>query len=74
MTATLSVAAEQQLKIHTHVIGGHPVRNIVRLSADLGVDLLVIGAVDHWVLFERLAGSRVDRIMRLPQCPVLVVK
>jgi glutathione-regulated potassium-efflux system ancillary protein KefC len=68
------MADEQQLKIHTHVIRGHPVRNIARLSADLGVDLLVIGAVDHWVLFERLAGSRADRIMRLAQCPVLVVK
>jgi nucleotide-binding universal stress UspA family protein len=49
-------------------------RNIVRLSADLGVDLLVIGAVGHWVLFERLAGSKADRIIRLAKCPVLVVK
>jgi nucleotide-binding universal stress UspA family protein len=44
------------------------------LSADLGVDLLVIGAVGHSALFERLVGSKADRIMQLAQCPVLVVK
>jgi nucleotide-binding universal stress UspA family protein len=68
------MADEQQLKIHTHVIKGHPVRNVVMLSADLGVDLLVIGAVGHSALFQRMVGSKADRITQLAQCPVLVVK
>jgi glutathione-regulated potassium-efflux system ancillary protein KefC len=68
------MADEHKLKIHTHVIKGHPVRNVVMLSADLGVDLLVIGAVGHSALFERFVGSKADRIMQLAQCPVLVVK
>jgi Universal stress protein family len=36
--------------------------------------LLVIGATGHSALYERIVGSRADRIMQLAQCPVLVVK
>jgi nucleotide-binding universal stress UspA family protein len=69
-----AMAEEQNLKLHTHLIRGHPVRDIVKLAADLGVDLLVIGAVGHSALFERMIGSKVDRIVQLAHCPVLVVK
>jgi nucleotide-binding universal stress UspA family protein len=69
-----AMAEEQHLKLHTHIIRGHPVRDIVKLAADLGVDLLVIGAVGHSALFERMIGSKVDRIVQLSHCPVLVVK
>jgi nucleotide-binding universal stress UspA family protein len=68
------MAEESHVKLHTHVVAGHPVRDIVKLAADLNVDLLVIGATGHSALYERLAGSRADRIMQLAQCPVLVVK
>jgi nucleotide-binding universal stress UspA family protein len=44
------------------------------LAADLNVDLLVIGARGHSALYERMVGSRTDRIMHLARCPVLVVK
>jgi nucleotide-binding universal stress UspA family protein len=37
-------------------------------------DLLVIGATGHSALYERLIGSRADRIVQLSPCPVLVVK
>jgi nucleotide-binding universal stress UspA family protein len=69
-----AMAEEQHLKLHTYVIRGHPVRDIVKLAADLGVDLLVIGAVGHSVLFERMIGSKVDRIVQLAHCPVPVAK
>ena len=69
-----AMAEEQQLQIHTHAVQGHPVRDIVKLAADLNVDLLVIGAVGHSALFERMIGSRADRIMQLAHCPVLIVK
>jgi nucleotide-binding universal stress UspA family protein len=65
---------QSQIKIHTHVIAGHPVRDIVDLASKLNVDLLVIGAKGHSAIYERLVGSRADRIMQLAQCPVLVVK
>jgi nucleotide-binding universal stress UspA family protein len=69
-----AMAAEHRVELHTHVVAWHPVRDIVDLAADLRVDLLVIGAKGHSALYERLIGSRADRIMQLAQCPVLVVK
>jgi nucleotide-binding universal stress UspA family protein len=69
-----TMAEEQQVQLHTHVVAGHPVRDIVKLAADLGIDLLVIGATGHSALYERMIGSRADRIVQLSKCPVLVVK
>ena len=46
----------------------------MRLAEELKADLLVIGAVGHSALYERLIGSRADRIVQLAKCPVLVVK
>ena len=69
-----AMAEENHLKLRTHVIAGHPVRDIVELAAELKIDLLVIGAKGHSAIYERLIGSRADRIMQLARCPVLVVK
>jgi nucleotide-binding universal stress UspA family protein len=68
------MAEAAQVQLITHVITGHPVRDVVLLAADLKVDLLVIGATGHSALYERMIGSRADRIVQLAQCPVLVVK
>jgi nucleotide-binding universal stress UspA family protein len=69
-----AMAEEQQVALHTHVVAGHPVRDIVELAAELKADLLVIGATGHSALYERMIGSRADRIVQLASCPVLVVK
>ena len=69
-----AMAQAHNVKLHTHVVAGHPVRDIVGLASELNVDLLVIGATGHSALYERMIGSRADRIMQLAQCPVLVVK
>ena len=69
-----AMAEEKQVKLKTHVMAGHPVRDIVDLAAELKADLLVIGAKGHSAIYERLVGSRADRIMQLAPCPVLVVK
>jgi nucleotide-binding universal stress UspA family protein len=68
------LAEEQGLKLNTHIFAGHPVRDIVKLADDLKADLLIIGARGHTELYERMIGSRADRIIQLAQCPVLVVK
>jgi nucleotide-binding universal stress UspA family protein len=39
-----AMAEGRQIKLHTHVLAGHPVRDIVELAAQLKVELLVIGA------------------------------
>ena len=43
-------------------------------ARELEADLLVIGATGHSALYERMIGSRADRIIQLAPCPVLVVK
>jgi nucleotide-binding universal stress UspA family protein len=45
-----AMAKECQVELHTHVVAGHPVRDIVMLAADLEVDLLVSGreAIRHY--------------------------
>ncbi len=68
------MAESSHIELHTHVLTGHPVRDIVELAAELRVDLLIIGASGHSAVYERLVGSRADRIIQLAQCPVLVVK
>jgi nucleotide-binding universal stress UspA family protein len=69
-----AIAEESHVKLHAQVVAGHPVRDIVKLAADLNVDLLVIGATGRSALYERMFGSRAHRIMQLAQCPVLIVK
>ena len=69
-----AMAQEHGIKLQTHIVAGHPVRDVIRLAAELKVDLLVIGATGHSALYERMIGSRADRIMQLAPCPVLVVK
>ncbi len=69
-----TLAGQSQLQIKTHVLVGHPVRVIVDLAREIPADLLVIGATGHSGLYERLIGSRADRIIQLASCPVLVVK
>jgi nucleotide-binding universal stress UspA family protein len=69
-----TMAEQSEVNIHTHVVAGHPVRDIVRLAAEMRADLLVIGATGHSAMHERMIGSRADRIVQLALCPVLVVK
>jgi nucleotide-binding universal stress UspA family protein len=68
------MAEQSDVLIHSHVRAGHPVRNILELASELNADLLVIGATGHSALYERMIGSRADRIVQLAKCPVLVVK
>jgi nucleotide-binding universal stress UspA family protein len=69
-----TLAEQEEVKLHTHVVAGHPVRDIVEIARELNADLLIIGARGHSALYERLVGSRADRIMHLAPCPVLIVK
>jgi len=68
------MAEQDHVKLHTHVLAGHPVRDIVELAAELKVDLLVIGSSGHSPLYDRMIGSRAQNILHHAHCPVLVVK
>jgi nucleotide-binding universal stress UspA family protein len=69
-----AMAEESRLKLHTYVVAGHPVRDIIELAAELNVDLLVVGASGHSALYDRMIGSQAQKILHHAPCPVLVVK
>jgi len=69
-----AMAEQHDVKLQTHIVAGHPVRDIVQLAASLKAELLVIGATGHSALYERMIGSRADRIVQIAPCPVLGVK
>jgi nucleotide-binding universal stress UspA family protein len=69
-----AMAEESQVKLKTHVVAGHPVRDIVELARDLKADLLVVGASGHSAIYDRMVGSRANSIVHLAPCPVLVVR
>ena len=74
ITQARAMAEQAGVSLSTHVLAGHPVRDIVELAAELKADLLVIGSAGHSELYERMLGSRADRIVHLAGCPVLVVR
>jgi nucleotide-binding universal stress UspA family protein len=69
-----SVAARHGVTIKSHVFTGHVVRTVVDFANDNAFDLLVIGATGNARLYERMLGTRADRIANLARCPVLIVK
>jgi|SRR5215467_5123573 len=69
-----AMAAEQQVTLRTHIVAGHPVRDILMMAADLEADLLVIGGTGHSAFYERMLGTTAARVVHLAKCPVLVVK
>jgi nucleotide-binding universal stress UspA family protein len=54
-------------------IGG-PTDEILRLSAELGADLLVVGTHEHQGLERLLLGSVAETLVRKAGCSVLVVR
>jgi nucleotide-binding universal stress UspA family protein len=68
------MANNSGVALQAHVAAGHPVRDVVLFAEKIGADLLVIGATGHSAIYERMIGSRADRIVQMAPCPVLVVK
>jgi nucleotide-binding universal stress UspA family protein len=69
-----SMAEHSRVKIQAHVLAGHPVRDVIKLATDLNVDLIVVGSSGHSALYDRMIGSRAQKILHHATCPVLVVK
>ena len=69
-----TLAGENHIALRIHLMTGHAVRDIVRLATEIKADLLVIGATGHSQFYERMLGSRADRLVHLAPCPVLVVR
>ena len=69
-----ALADESHIRLRTHLLTGHPVRNIIKLASDLKADLIIVGASGHSALYDRMIGSRAQKILHHAICPVLVVK
>lgn len=69
-----AMAEAQGITLKSHVLAGHPVRDILTLAADLDADLLVIGGSGHSGFYERMIGTTAARVVHLAKCPILVVK
>ena len=69
-----AIAEESHIRLRTHLLTGHPVRNIIKLASDLKADLIIVGASGHSALYDRMIGSRAQKILHHATCPVLVVK
>jgi nucleotide-binding universal stress UspA family protein len=68
------LAEKDHVKLRTHVLAGHPARTVLKLANDLGADLIIVGASGHSALYDRMIGSRAQKILHHASCPVLVVK
>jgi nucleotide-binding universal stress UspA family protein len=60
--------------LHEHVTVGKPAEEIVRLAADLGAQMIVIGSHGHDSIAHLLVGSVAERVVRTAPCTVVVVK
>jgi len=69
-----NIARRNGAELAVHVFAGHVVRTIVDFATDNGFDLLVIGATGRAALYERMLGTRADRIAHMARCPVLIVR
>ena len=69
-----TLAAQQGVTLHAHVVPGHEVETVVTFAKEKGFDLLVIGFMGHSKIFGRIWGSTSQNLTRLSPCTVLVVK
>jgi nucleotide-binding universal stress UspA family protein len=67
-------AAGQGVDLGTRVLVGHAAEQILRLAADTGTDLIVVGHRGRSTIREWLFGSTSRRIVAHAACSVLVVR
>ncbi len=60
--------------VRTHVLSGHPAEEIVQAAADLGSELVVVGARGHTATQRLLLGSVSFKVAKHSPCSVLVLR
>lgn len=70
----LSAEERPRSAIQDVVVHGRPHREILRIGAELSVDLIVMGAQGRGGLGLTLFGSTTQAVVRAAQCPVLTVR
>jgi nucleotide-binding universal stress UspA family protein len=60
--------------VETHVLEGNPAVEITKFAGDNGVDLIVMGTLGKSGIDRILLGSTAEKVIRIANCPVLVIK
>lgn len=68
------IAAEGITVMGSYLRLGQPANEIVELSEELGVDLIVVGSKGLGGIRRALMGSVSDAVARYARCPVMVVR
>ena len=67
-------AQARGIEIETRIVVGHAADQILRLAADTGADLIVVGHRGRSAIREWLFGSTSRRVVSHAACSVLVVR
>lgn len=65
---------ETNVSAHAHLAKGRPYVEIAARAAEIGADLIVIGAHGENALVDLFVGSTARRVLRASSLPVLLVK
>lgn len=72
-TEVEDMAKEAGVVCHKLVAGGVPADELLRISQELGADLLVMGSIGRSGLSKFLLGSVAEKVVRHSKVPVLLV-
>jgi nucleotide-binding universal stress UspA family protein len=67
-------AQSRGVDLETRVLVGHAAEQILRLAADTGADLIVVGHRGHSTIRQWIFGSTSRRVVSHAACSVLVVR
>ena len=67
-------AQARGVDLETRVLVGHAAEQILRLAADTGVDLIVVGHRGHSAIRQWIFGSTSRRVVAHAPCSVLVAR
>lgn len=70
----VSRAANTNVKAISAVLEGEPEEEIVKYAADFDIDIIVIGSQGSTAVERALMGSVTERVARLADRPVLIIK
>lgn len=65
---------EPRPAIDAAVVQGKPAEEVVAYAAANDVDLIVVGTLGRGAIGKAFLGSVADKVIRLAECPVLVVR
>jgi nucleotide-binding universal stress UspA family protein len=65
---------EEGVEIEFHIREGHPEEEILAMSGDLDVDLVVLGTHGRHGLEKAIFGSVAEKVLRLSEKPLLLIK